>query len=166
MVLNAGESAPMEKILVIDDDVDAKICPRQLGGVALGEVMYRTSSAILSNEATGAERFGREIAGLFLNPIRGFNRVITGRAFRVRSNPMDPDDRTPGYFVLSLDAGYRGELTVLLVNLGDEPHAVAVGERIAQLVIVPVGAHEPLEVAELPPSDGRGAGGFGSTGHD
>jgi dUTP pyrophosphatase len=65
-----------------------------------------------------------------------------------------------------IDAGYRGELTVLLVNLGDEPHAVAVGERIAQLVIVPVGAHEPLEVAELPPSDGRGEGGFGSTGRD
>lgn len=63
-----------------------------------------------------------------------------------------------------IDAGYRGELVVLLVNLGSDSHEIEVGERIAQLVIVPVGAHVPLEVTELPPSDGRGAGGFGSSG--
>ena len=65
-----------------------------------------------------------------------------------------------------IDAGYRGELTVLLVNLGAEAHEVRPGERIAQLVIVPVGAHVPVEVPELPPSDGRGEGGFGSSGRD
>jgi dUTP pyrophosphatase len=63
-----------------------------------------------------------------------------------------------------IDAGYRGELTVLLVNLGDEAYTVSAGERIAQLVVVPVGGHEPVEVAELPLSDGRGGGGFGSSG--
>ena len=78
-----------------------------LGGIALGEVMFRTSSAILSNEATGAERVGREVAAFVLNPIRGFNRAITGHAFTSRPNPVDPDDRTPGYFTLALDAGYR-----------------------------------------------------------
>lgn len=63
-----------------------------------------------------------------------------------------------------IDAGYRGELQVLLVNLGTEPHAVAVGDRVAQLVIVPVAAIPACEVDELPASDGRGEGGFGSTG--
>jgi dUTP pyrophosphatase len=63
-----------------------------------------------------------------------------------------------------IDAGYRGELIVLLVNLGDAPHRVAAGDRIAQLVVTPVSTAAPVEVGKLPPSDGRGAGGFGSTG--
>jgi dUTP pyrophosphatase len=63
-----------------------------------------------------------------------------------------------------IDAGYRGELVVLLVNLDDAPHRIAPGERIAQLVVVPVALCEVREVSELPPSDGRGEGGFGSTG--
>jgi dUTP pyrophosphatase len=62
-----------------------------------------------------------------------------------------------------IDAGYRGEVKVLLVNHGAAPVALQRGERIAQLVvqrIEPVGLEE---VAELPPS-ARGAQGFGSTG--
>jgi len=63
-----------------------------------------------------------------------------------------------------IDSGYRGELLVLLVNLGDAPHRVEPGDRVAQLVITPVSPATPREVAELPASDGRGEGGFGSTG--
>lgn len=63
-----------------------------------------------------------------------------------------------------IDAGYRGELVVLLVNLGAEPFRIGPGDRIAQLVVVPVGLAPAVEVDELPPSDGRGGGGFGSTG--
>ncbi|HSJ73916.1 MAG TPA: dUTP diphosphatase [Miltoncostaeaceae bacterium] len=63
-----------------------------------------------------------------------------------------------------IDAGYRGELVVTLVNLGDAPHRVESGDRIAQLVVVPVELWAAREVEELPPSDGRGEGGFGSTG--
>jgi dUTP pyrophosphatase len=63
-----------------------------------------------------------------------------------------------------IDPGYRGELLVLLVNLGDASHRIEPGDRIAQLVIVPVAPGEPRAVEELPPSDGRGEGGFGSTG--
>jgi dUTP pyrophosphatase len=63
----------------------------------------------------------------------------------------------------TIDADYRGELRVLLVNLGDAPVQIAQGERIAQLVIAPVAMVEALEVAELPPTE-RGLGGFGSTG--
>lgn len=63
-----------------------------------------------------------------------------------------------------IDAGYRGELQVLLVNLSDRPHRVEAGDRVAQLVCVPVAGAPAVLVDELPPSDGRGGGGFGSTG--
>lgn len=63
-----------------------------------------------------------------------------------------------------IDAGYRGELRVLLVNLGEGAYHVAPGDRVAQLVIVPVVLASPSDVEVLPPTDGRGTGGFGSTG--
>ena len=62
-----------------------------------------------------------------------------------------------------VDAGYRGEIRVILVNHGAEPVSLARGERIAQMLVVPVAVREMLEVDELPPSE-RGTGGFGSTG--
>jgi dUTP pyrophosphatase len=63
----------------------------------------------------------------------------------------------------TIDADYRGELVVLLVNLGQAPHTIAVGDRIAQLVIAPVTRAEVAEVAELSDTV-RGGGGFGHTG--
>ena len=63
-----------------------------------------------------------------------------------------------------IDAGYRGELKVILINLDTDPHQVAVGDRIAQLVLTPVWDGALDEVQTLPDSDGRGTGGFGSTG--
>ena len=62
-----------------------------------------------------------------------------------------------------IDAGYRGEVKVLLVNHGEEPVHLAAFERIAQLVVVPVAGLDVVEVDELPET-ARGAGGFGSTG--
>jgi dUTP pyrophosphatase len=62
-----------------------------------------------------------------------------------------------------LDSGYRGEIGVILVNHGQERFTITRGDRIAQLVVMPVGAQEFVEVDELPPSP-RGDGGFGSTG--
>ena len=63
-----------------------------------------------------------------------------------------------------IDAGYRGELQVLLVNLSNEAHWIEAGDRVAQLVCVPVGIGPAVVVEALPASDGRGDGGFGSTG--
>ncbi len=63
----------------------------------------------------------------------------------------------------TIDADYRGELRVLLVNLGADPVRVEPGARIAQLVVAPVAMVEAVEVEQLPPTQ-RGAGGFGSTG--
>ena len=63
-----------------------------------------------------------------------------------------------------IDSGYRGELKVILVNLGADDVHIAVGDRIAQLVVTPVSLAAATEVDDLPDSDGRGEGGFGSTG--
>ena len=63
----------------------------------------------------------------------------------------------------TIDSDFRGEVKVLLVNLGTEPATVARGDRIAQLVIAPVTSARFAEAEELNPSV-RGSGGFGSTG--
>ncbi len=63
----------------------------------------------------------------------------------------------------TVDSDYRGELMVILVNLGGEPFVVKRGERIAQLVVAPVVRATFVEREDLPPSK-RGTGGFGSTG--
>jgi dUTP pyrophosphatase len=64
-----------------------------------------------------------------------------------------------------IDPSYRGEVKVVLVNLGDEPFTGAAGDRIAQLLLVPFVAPELRVVDELPPSaDDRGSNGFGSSG--
>ncbi len=65
----------------------------------------------------------------------------------------------------TIDSDYRGEVTVLLVNLGKQPHVVAPGDRVAQLVIAPVTRATLVEAADDGLSDTkRGAGGFGHTG--
>jgi dUTP pyrophosphatase len=66
---------------------------------------------------------------------------------------------TPG----TIDSDYRGEVKVILVNLGQEPFDIRRGERIAQLVPAPVLRADFVEASELSDT-GRGSGGFGSTG--
>jgi dUTP pyrophosphatase len=63
----------------------------------------------------------------------------------------------------TVDADYRGEISVLVINHGREPVRIGPGERIAQLVIAPV-VQAQLEVVEELGDTDRGAGGFGSTG--
>ena len=66
---------------------------------------------------------------------------------------------TPG----TIDAGYRGEIGVILANFCEEPFSVHKGDRIAQMVIAPVTFAEIVETDSIDETD-RGAGGFGSTG--
>ncbi len=66
---------------------------------------------------------------------------------------------TPG----TIDADYRGELKIIVANIGDEPFVVQRGERIAQIVFAPVVQADWQVCDELPETE-RGAGGFGSTG--
>jgi dUTP pyrophosphatase len=67
---------------------------------------------------------------------------------------------TPG----TIDPDYRGEIKVLLINLGLEPYVVTRGMRVAQMVVMPVPRVAWSVVDDLPPTP-RGEGGFGHTGH-
>ena len=66
---------------------------------------------------------------------------------------------TPG----TIDADYRGEIGVIVINHGSEPFEIVRGDRIAQMIVAPVVQARLVEVDDLSSSD-RGAGGFGSTG--
>lgn len=66
---------------------------------------------------------------------------------------------TPG----TIDSDYRGEVKVILINLGKEDFVIKNGERIAQLIVAPVTIGNFISVSELDSTE-RGAGGFGSTG--
>ena len=63
----------------------------------------------------------------------------------------------------TIDADYRGEVKVILINFSDQPFAIARGDRIAQLVVVPVQLASFVQVDSLDDT-ARGQGGFGSTG--
>jgi len=82
-------------------------------------------------------------------------RPRSGLAFKNGITCLNP----PG----TIDSDYRGEVKVLLVNLGDEPFDITRGMRIAQMVIAPVTQARIAEVAAASETE-RGAGGFGSTG--
>jgi dUTP pyrophosphatase len=66
---------------------------------------------------------------------------------------------TPG----TIDAGYRGEVGVILANFGEAAFKVAKGDKVAQIVVAPVTRAEIVESAEVDETE-RGSGGFGSTG--
>ena len=67
---------------------------------------------------------------------------------------------TPG----TIDSDYRGEVKVILINLGAEDFVIRRGDRIAQMIVAPVAQAQWIEVDDLDETV-RGAGGFGSTGH-
>lgn len=75
-----------------------------IGGVNLGEITYRLSSMVTDNTASGSERVWSEIFGTLINPVRGFNRAISGEMGKNFSNPewSRPDD-----FLISFEAGTR-----------------------------------------------------------
>ncbi|MEL6126899.1 MAG: dUTP diphosphatase [Pseudomonadota bacterium] len=87
--------------------------------------------------------------------------------FEIQVRPRSGLARKHGITVANapgtIDADYRGEVGVLLVNLGDTPFRIAHGDRIAQLVLAPVvrAAWRPVETLD---ETARGSGGFGSTG--
>ncbi len=75
-----------------------------IGGAAYGEILYRLSSLVTDNRATGSERFFSELWGTLLNPVRGFNRAISGE---MGQNFDNPDWSRPKDFRLEFSAGTR-----------------------------------------------------------
>lgn len=96
--------------------------------------------------------------GLFFSIPEGYEIQVRPRSGLAAKNGVTVLN-TPG----TIDSDYRGEVKVILVNLGNEDFEVKNGERIAQIVVAPVtiGAFEQVSVLD---ETERGAGGFGSTG--
>lgn len=88
-------------------------------------------------------------------------------AYEIQARPRSGLSARQGLTVLNtpgtIDADYRGEVKIILINLGQEPIVIQDQERVAQLVVAPVIKAQFIEVSELGETQ-RGAGGFGSTG--
>ena len=78
-----------------------------IGGIAVGEQMYRLSSQLLDNQDTGKSRIFREIGGFVIDPVRGFNRAVSGRFTAVQANPEEPLDWRPPHARFFVFAGAR-----------------------------------------------------------
>lgn len=78
-----------------------------LGGATIGEILYRAGSSFLDNERAGGSRTLKEIGNFFLNPMRGFNRLVSGRSGRIYPNPASPYDKIPPNLNNYLKAGVR-----------------------------------------------------------
>jgi dUTP pyrophosphatase len=93
--------------------------------------------------------------------------IALPRGFEAQVRPRSGLAAKHGVTVLNspgtIDADYRGEILVILINHGTEPFTILRGERIAQMVIAPVVQAELVSVMTLSATD-RGSGGFGSTG--
>lgn len=85
-----------------------------MGGIAIGEALYRSSRALLDNEASGTERTLRELGSFLLNPFGGFNRLVRGEMTRLGPNPAD---RLPSRLATTLMVGLRS------VDDGTEPNS-------------------------------------------
>lgn len=113
-----------------------------------------------ANGQVVVERFGRAMVptGLRISVPEGFEAQVrprSGLSIKHGLTLINP----PG----TIDSDFRGEINVLVINLGNETYTIEKGERIAQMVICPVVRAEWQKVTELQESE-RGEGGFGSTG--
>ncbi|WP_024789302.1 dUTP diphosphatase [Lebetimonas sp. JH292] len=134
----------------------------------------------LSNEAIIPEYKSEEAAGFDLHSVEdiiikpGERRLIKTalafeieRGYEIQIRPRSGLAFKHGITVLNtpgtIDSDYRGEIKVLLINLGNEDFEIKKGERIAQAVVAPVIQARFIEVGELSETK-RGSGGFGSTG--
>ncbi|MBR1251744.1 dUTP diphosphatase [Bradyrhizobium sp. AUGA SZCCT0169] len=96
--------------------------------------------------------------GLAIALPRGFEAQVRPRSGLAAKHGVTVLN-TPG----TVDADYRGEINVILINHGEAPFPIRRGDRIAQMVIAPVTQAQLVKVEMLSTTD-RGAGGFGSTG--
>lgn len=129
---------------------------------------YQSSGAAgldLSCALAASESLSLEPGGRLLVPT-GFSIELPA-GFEAQVRPRSGLAAKHGVTVLNspgtIDSDYRGELKIIMINLGEEAFAIKRGDRIAQLVAAPVQLATFAEVAELSDTE-RGTGGFGSTG--
>ncbi|MBP6941956.1 MAG: dUTP diphosphatase [Syntrophorhabdaceae bacterium] len=145
----------MEKLEVFVSKKDGALLPQYATGASSGLDLY----AFLDEDLT-MKQFERVLVptGIFIGIPRGFEAEIrprSGVAYKYGVTVLN----TPG----TIDADYRGEIKVILINLGAEPFVIKNGDRIAQMVFKSVAQINWKLVDALPETE-RGEGGFGSTG--
>jgi len=145
----------LEKLEVFVSKKDGALLPQYATSASSGLDLY----AFLDKDLT-IKQFERMLipTGIFISIPRGFEAEIrprSGVAYKYGVTVLN----TPG----TIDADYRGEIKVILINLGAEPFVIKNGDRIAQMVFKSVAQINWKLVDALPETE-RGEGGFGSTG--
>ncbi len=129
--------------------------PRPVSTGAAGLDLPAHLQAPLTIEPSGRVLIPTGIAVAIPAGFEGQVRPRSGLALRHGVTVLN----SPG----TIDSDYRGQIQIILINLGNEPFVVKPGDRIAQLIIAPVTAVDWEETPDLPET-GRGSGGFGHTG--
>lgn len=148
--------SPVVRFVRLSHNLDLPLPSYETSGSAgmdLPAAIEETETLVLQSLERTAIPTGLQIA--IPDGFEGQVRPRSGLAFRHGLTVTN----APG----TIDSDYRGELKVLLVNLGREPVTIERGMRIGQLVIAPVVQANVSEVATLDETE-RGTGGFGSTG--
>jgi dUTP pyrophosphatase len=148
----SGNSNPTVKFF--KKDGDARIPRYETGGSSGADIRARISEAVVIPPLGRA----RIPTGLIMELPEGYEAQVRPRSGLAARHGLTILN-APG----TIDSDYRGELEIILVNLGSGAYTVNDGDRIAQLVIAPV-SRAVLVEAESLSETGRGAGGFGSTG--
>lgn len=138
-----------------DPEAQALLTPRRATPGAAGLDLVAANEAAILIEPGARALVPTGVAVAIPEGFEGQVRPRSGLALRHGITCLN----SPG----TIDSDYRGEVKVLLVNLGGEPFEVARGARIAQLVIAPVASAACEPVSSLDPT-ARSHGGFGSTG--
>jgi dUTP pyrophosphatase len=140
---------PIEKIEVLKVSSEATL-PTRAHPEDAGMDMYSLEDVILEPSQGKVTK-----TGIAMAIPQGFVGMVADRSSLAKRGV-----KTAGGII---DAGYRGEIMICLWNISGEPIQLKRGERIAQLLILPIATPAVVEVAKLDDTQ-RGAGGFGSTG--
>lgn len=137
-------------------------------GEDLGFDLFSDESVVINPGERATIRTGIAAQFMAVRPVQGrlvgsvsYERVPYGLLIRDRSSMAKSGVVVSGGVV---DAGYTGEISVLLTNLSTEPATIQVGAKIAQMLPVPVVTGAPVKEVEHLVDGIRGAAGFGSTG--
>ncbi|MDE6341851.1 MAG: DUF3943 domain-containing protein, partial [Muribaculaceae bacterium] len=133
-----GGSAMWEMFMECEYPSTNDIIATPIGGAALGEVFYRTSDLVLDDRSSGAERVGREIAAFIIDPMRGINRIVSGRAWKKRAT----SGRRFGLPPISVEVSLGPRLLTMVENDGTRIGAAAqinieYGDRFEETTKVP-----------------------------
>lgn len=141
-------------VRIFKTDPQARLPEYETAGAAGADIRARLSQAVVV-PPLGRVRIP---TGLVLEIPPGFEAQIRPRSGLAAKNGVTVLN-SPG----TIDSDYRGELQIILINLGSDDFTVSDGDRIAQMVIAPVSRALIQETAVLSQTE-RGSGGFGSTG--